>query len=622
VKKPRSWIFTAIVIFSVTTASAVLPSSFSFGQSVSPETVLTNGSPATQPAGVTSGNGFLKAKGKVIVDGGGKTFILRGMGMGGWMLQEGYMFRLGGIGPQYKIKQKIEELVGVEKASEFYNDWLNNHTTRADIDSLAAWGFNSIRLPMHYKLFTLPVEAEPVAGQNTWLSRGFDMTDSLLAWCRANHMYLILDLHAAPGGQGNDLNISDRDPSKPSLWDSEANRQKTIALWQKLAQRYAGDPWIGGYDIINEPNWGFEDPKDIRGTREKENKPLRALMVQITAAIRAVDPVHIIIIEGNGFGNNYNGVFPLWDSNIVVSFHKYGNHNTQPSIQNFLDLQNKYEVPLWLGESGENSNTWFTEAIQLVESRNIGWCWWQLKKMGISNPLEITARPSYQLLLNYWLKNGPKPSDAQAQTALKEWLESIKIQHNIYHKDVTDAMFRQVASVQTIPFTPHIIKDGAIIKAVDYDLGRVGYAYRDNDTARYQYASPSAPSAGNRGGAYRNDGVDIQPDNDPPSPVSYHVFNIEDGEWLQYTLTVADAGKYTIAVTLSAADSGGRFSLLCNDKPLTEDLAVRNTGSFSIWQTVEVKNIDLQKGPNRLRLVAGKGGFDFSQLQFIKEPKQ
>jgi hypothetical protein len=237
--------------------------------------------------------------------------------------------------------------------------------------------------------------------------------------------------------------------------------------------------------------------------------------------------------------------------------------------------------------------------------------------MGISNPLEIKARPSYQLLLNYWLKNGPKPSDAQAQTALKEWLESIKIQHNIYHKDVTDAMFRQVASVQTVPFTPHIIKDGAIMKAVDYDLGRVGYAYRDNDTARYQYASPAAPSAGNRGGAYRNDGVDIQPEID--QKMGYHVFNIEDGEWLQYTLTVADPGKYTIAVTLSAADSEGRFSLLCNDKPLAENLAVKNTGSLSIWQTVEVKNIDLQKGSNRLRLVADKGGFNFSQMRFIKE---
>src|SRR5690606_32011018 len=107
------------------------------------------------------------------------------------------------------------------------------------------------------------------------------------------------DLHAAPGGQGNDLAISDRDPNKPSLWESEANQKKTIALWRKLAERYADEQWIGAYDIINEPNWGFEDPKDFRGTEEKKNIPLRKLMVDITAAIREVDKKHIVIIEGN-----------------------------------------------------------------------------------------------------------------------------------------------------------------------------------------------------------------------------------------------------------------------------------------------------------------------------------
>lgn len=576
------------------------------------------------------GSSFLKARGKVIVDGSGKTVVLRGMGLGGWMLQESYMFRLNGVGQQYHIRQRIADLVGAEKAARFYSAWLDNHTTRRDIDSLAAWGFNSIRLPMHYQLYTLPVEAEPVAGKNTWLDKGFDMTDSLLAWCRANHMYLILDLHAAPGGQGNDLNISDRDPARPSLWDSEANQQKTIALWRKLAQRYAGDPAIGGYDIINEPNWGFEDPKDTRGTREKENKPLRTLMMEITAAIRAVDSTHIIIIEGNGFGNNYNGVFPLWDKNLVVSFHKYGNLNTPASIQNFLDWQSKYDVPLWLGESGENSNTWFTEAIQLVETRNIGWCWWQAKKMGINNPLEIKMTPSWQALVTYWLKNGPRPSAEAAQAALDELLENIKLQNNIYHKDVTDAMFRQVWSLQTLPFTPHVISDGALIRAVDFDLGRNGCAYHDNDTARYQYAMPAAPSAGNRGGAYRNDGVDIQRTGaagagQVAAPAQgagagqgeYYVFNIEDGEWLQYTVTVAAAGKYTVAFTV-AADGTGKFSLLCNDKVLASAVAVPATGGLTSWQTVEIKNVALPRGACSLRVVADKGGFNFSQMRFSK----
>src|SRR5690606_37877251 len=143
---------------------------------------------------------------------------------------------------QYRIKEEIEKLVGTEKTAELYQRWLKNHTQKIDIDSMAAWGFNSVRLPMHYNLYTLPVEDEPVAGENTWLEEGFAITDSLLNWCKANNLYLILDLHAAPGGQGNDLAISDRDPNKPSLWESEANEKKTIALWRKLAERYANEP--------------------------------------------------------------------------------------------------------------------------------------------------------------------------------------------------------------------------------------------------------------------------------------------------------------------------------------------------------------------------------------------
>ncbi|RFS26522.1 glycosyl hydrolase family 5 [Chitinophaga silvatica] len=557
--------------------------------------------------------GFLKVRDTIIVNERNEEVILRGMGLGGWMLQEGYMFRLGNIGQQHKIREKIQDLVGAEKTQVLYDAWLANHTTKRDIDSLAAWGFNSVRLPMHFNLYTLPVADEPVAGKQTWLEKGFALTDSLLNWCKANKMYLILDLHATLGGQGNDLPISDRHPDQPSLWESEANREKTIALWKKLAERYANEPWIGGYDIINEPNWGFEDPEDTRGTKESQNKPLRQLMQDITKAIREVDKKHIIIIEGNGFGNNYRGIMPTWDDNMVLSFHKYGNFATIPTIQQFLNLRTTYRVPLWLGESGENSNTWFTNTIRLAEEEHIGWAWWQLKKIGINNPLEIKMTPGYQAILDYWSNKGSKPSADEAYRALTEFFNNTRVENNIYHPDVVDAMIRQVKSAEAIPFKKHLIQDKAIIKAVDFDLGRNLIAYSDADTASYHY-TPGVNTQGNRGYAYRNDGVDIRKEE-----TDFVVFHTEDGEWLQYTTHAPAKGTYTIQVKIARENKDKQPAIKVSDNGVVLAGNLEVPASGNDWETLTIPNVKFSKGAHKLRIEFTTGGSKLKEILFVKQ---
>jgi len=150
---------------------------------------------------------------------------------------------------QFEIREKIEELIGTENTDSFYSAWRANHVRKMDIDSLASWGFNSIRLPMHYELFT---PQNLAVGE--YIDTGFIMTDSLLKWCGDNAMYLILDLHAAPGGQGDDAAICDYDPTKPSLWESEENKTRTADLWKTLAAIYADEEWIGGYDLSTKRN--------------------------------------------------------------------------------------------------------------------------------------------------------------------------------------------------------------------------------------------------------------------------------------------------------------------------------------------------------------------------------
>ncbi|SFE44791.1 Carbohydrate binding module (family 6) [Chitinophaga sp. CF118] len=544
-----------------------------------------------------SSQGFLKTSGTSIVNSKGQNVLLRGIGLGGWMLQEGYMLHVPGEGQQFKIRARIEALVGKDKADAFYDAWLSNNTTRTDIDSLKAWGFNSVRLPMHYNLYTST-------------DKGFALTDTLLAWCKAKGMYLILDLHAAPGGQGNDLNISDRDGSKPSLWESEADQRKTIALWKKIATHYKDEPYIAAYDILNEPNFGFDDPvNDKNGTKEQHNIPLKELMEAITIAIREVDKNHIIIIEGNGWGNNYNGILPPWDKNMVLSFHKYWNVNNQQSIQRILDFRKKYNVPVWLGETGENSNVWFTEAIRLFEKNNIGWSWWPLKKMGNNNPLEIPSNDGYRQILNYWNNKGEKPSETTAFTALMELASASNISNNILHRDVIDAMMRQPFSAQTKPFLANVITTRTTLHAVDYDLGINGAAYYDMDTANYRLSNPKM-TIGNRGRVYRNDGVDIAAEKD--SADRYYVTNIEAGEWLQYTIDVKDKGIYSIQL-LTAGN--GKISVTAGG----HTFRITVSGTAGKWKTATVKRVALQDGPQSLRIRADVGGYDLKSIQLIRD---
>jgi endoglucanase len=430
-------------------------------------------------------------------------------------------------------------------------------------------------------------------------------------------MYVILDLHAAPGGQGNDLAISDRDPNTPSLWQSEENQQKMIELWRKLAQRYANEPAVAAYDIINEPNWGFEQADDKNGCKETKNAPLKKLLQDVTTAIRSVDKKHLIIIEGNCWGNNYAGILPLFDeaerdNNMALSFHKYWNNNNPEDIRTHLELREKYNMPLWLGETGENSNVWFTDAIALVESRDIGWAWWPLKKLGFNNPLEVKPNAGYLALVDYWNGKGEKPSAAAAKKALMQLAQKdINFTNNQFHPDVIDAMFRQPHSTTNLPFKEHRIRiSGGSIAAVDYDMGRSGHAYFDRDFANYHVATGGERTPWNRGTRYRNDGVDIAFDEQKKS---HFVNHIEAGEWLEYTLEADKAGRYQLfAQTKAIAE--GQIDVTLNNNHISSAAIVPSTA----WQLQPLAEINLQQGTNKVRIKAVQGGYELLNLVIKK----
>jgi hypothetical protein len=554
--------------------------------------------------------GYLRTAGKQIVNDVG-VVILRAHSPGGWLLQEGYMLKTEGFAnAEYQIRQKIEALVGKDKMDDFYDEWYANHFTKRDVDSLAAWGFNSIRVPLHYKLFTLPIEDEPVQGENTWLNRGFEMLDELLSWCVENELYLILDLHAAPGGQGEDAAISDYDPSKPSLWESQENKNKTIALWQKIAEKYRDEQWIGGFDLINEVNWPFT---------VSNNAPMWALYRDITKAIREVNTNHIIFIGGNWWGNDYTGLTDPFDDNLVYSFHKYWSYNDIGSIQWMLNLRNSHNVPIWCGEAGENSNSWYTNAISLLESNGIGWAWWAWKKFEtITGPLSVPITSEYNQLLDFWNAGGTEPIGSItaefAENALWGMLENIKIKNCEIRRDVVDALTRQVTTNETKPFAEHSVP--GLIHTTDFDLGRLGYAYYDTDTATY-HVNTGTYTPWNNGWSYRNDGVDIQQSEDKLNSNGFNVGWIDSGEWMQYTVNIDATAAYSLRIRHAGLNGNTLVNFDLDGFDITGKVALPSSAGWQSWRTTEAeKLILLPEGKHILRFVNHSGGANLSFFEF------
>jgi hypothetical protein len=547
--------------------------------------------------------GFLHVSGQQIVDAQGNNVSLRGIGIGNWMVQEPYMMDVSGIAAnQQDLKAKISDLVGTNSMLDFYNAWLTNSLTGADIAAIAAAGFNSIRVPLHYNLFTLPIQQEPVPGQNTWLTNGFYLLDKLAAWCQTNQVYLILDMHACPGGEGHDQPISDYNPALPSLWENVTNRTKLVALWQQLANRYATNNWIGGYDLINEPNWTFENNSNLNGCNDQTNAPLRQLFMDITAAIRQVDTNHIIIIEGNCWAGNYNGLLPSWDNNLVASFHKYFDQATAASLQQWADLRSQWNVPVWLGESGENQNDWFRDVVRYVGQLNIGWSWWPWKKIGtIAGPVMIQEPAGYKTILNYWNGTATRPSTNDALAGLMALAQAARYENCAVHRDVFDALMRPNPQGVTLPFKTNTVP--GTIFAADYDMGHYGDSYVDMTTN----------SPYNSGNLYRNDAVDIEACSDIAPTIGYDVGWLDVGDWMKYSVTIP-TGVFGVSARVAANAAGGQFHVEAGTNLLFFNIPA--TGGWQSW-AISSQNVFTNKtAASSFRVVIDSSGFNLNWLQF------
>lgn len=340
---------------------------------------------------------FFNVKGKDIIAPNGKPIVLKGTNLGNWLIPEGYMFKFKDAGSPRMINQVLTELIGPDQTAQFWEQYLRNYITKADIHYLKSSGMNSIRIPFHYKMFT----TESYLGSNN-PNRGFELLDKVIKWCKEEDLPVILDMHCAPGGQTGD-NIDDSD-GYPFLFENEPSQNLTISIWKRIAAHYSNEPTVIGYDLLNEPIAHYFDTKKL-------NPYLEPLYKRITAAVREVDRNHLIFLGGAQWDSNFKIFGAPFDSKLVYTFHKYWTATTQDVIQEYLDFSNKYQVPIYVGETGENKDQWILEFRTLMEKHQISWHFWPYKKMdNKSGIVTFPAPKNYETIITY--ANQPKASFA------------------------------------------------------------------------------------------------------------------------------------------------------------------------------------------------------------------
>lgn len=391
-------------------------------------------------------NGFLHAEGRKIVDGDGREVLLKGWGLGNWLLQEGYMWLAGGerFDRPTRIEQTLAELTGSDYAEDFWRRYRAEYVRREDIMRMARLGYNSVRIPFHYKLFMTDSD------RIQWKEEGFRLLDECLAWCEEAGIYAFLDLHAAPGGQTGS-NIDDSANNVPELFLEEKHQRKCVALWGKLAQRYCDRAVIGGYDLLNEPI----APAHAGGGNFDYLMPeLAALYQELVRVIRQADQNHLLSLEGAHWATDLSVFDRCYDRNMVLHFHRYAVIPDAACLQKYIQKANEWNIPLWLGETGENMDEWYAALYPLSLSMGIGYNLWTWKKMECTNsPYSIRKPGEYEKLLGYFA-GGEHPGEKKAQKILNEYLDNIKIENCVENSAVHHHVFR------TVPFS---------MRATDFD---------------------------------------------------------------------------------------------------------------------------------------------------------
>ena len=345
---------------------------------------------------------FMKIVDRGLCQADGSEFTIKGVNLNHWLTPEAYCFGFQNISVS-DVDKAFRQLFGDEYMNGWWKRFLENYICDEDFVYLNSIAANTVRMPLTYKLFNdtfYLCDNDPEAG--------FRFIDYVVKMCKEVGLYLILDMHVAPGGQSGAAHIDDSD-GYPRLFESQENMDEYCRIWRMIAERYAEEPIILGYELLNEP---------IDAKYDNLYPYLQPTYERATAAIREVDRNHIIILGGANFCDDFTMLTNYaFDSKIMLTAHRY----SSVDVSKFSDISVQTNLPMYIGEFGHwGGGTDLTfQVVSNIKSRGMGYTYWPFKKMdNWESLLGFDVPEDWESIVEF--VKSPRETTAQLQIALKK----------------------------------------------------------------------------------------------------------------------------------------------------------------------------------------------------------
>jgi len=339
-----------------------------------------------------SSGSLLRVDGPRLVDATtGEPVVLRGYNAGGWLNMENFL--TGYPGTESQHRKALRRALGPELYDVFFHEFLSVFFADADVAYLASLGLNSVRIPFNYRHFEsddAPFELK---------ESGFAWLEGAVQSCQRHGLYAILDFHALPGAQNQHWH-SDNGTNHAAFWEYRHFQDRAVHLWEALADRFRENPAVAGYNVMNEPG-------------DADGDKLKPFYDRAVAAIRAVDPDHVIFLDGNRYSTDFSVFDPAeLYPNTVYAAHDYAlpgfidggpypgvsrgvyvdRAEVEKTFLNRTEFMRNTGTPIWIGEFGplytgdpgqdQQRYQLLADQLEIYQQYGASWSVWAYKDIG------------------------------------------------------------------------------------------------------------------------------------------------------------------------------------------------------------------------------------------------